>query len=432
MDVYDLVGVGFGPSNMGLAIALKEDFAHQTARREFVFLESKSTYSWHHPMMLPNAKMQISFMKDLCFLRNPTSAYTFVSYLHHQQRLARFANLRDFNPSRKEFDDYLRWVAAQFKDITRYASRVEAIIPVQHQGRVTHLDVRVRNTLTQDMSTLRTRNIALAIGGKAVVPVPYEHPHVFHSSAFLEKISRYEPKKPKRFLVIGAGQSSAEIYRYLIDQFPKAEIRVACSGIGFKQADDSAYINEIFDHEMVDRFFSLNQSERSNLLARHQDTNYSVADLALIEQLYREEYEASIGVDHQRFKIFKFSRLNRLTHNDQCIQAYLRSTLDGHEYTYEADVVIFATGYHRRHNNILLEAVTPWLAGSKCTPQLNRRYALATHENFMPKIYIQGMSETTHGLSDTLLSVISHRAHDIAQDIVERDVLQPSCQETAV
>ncbi|HDS1758849.1 SidA/IucD/PvdA family monooxygenase [Pseudomonas sp. M5] len=428
MDVQDLVGIGFGPSNMGLAIALKEDFASQTAGRKLIFLEGKTTHSWHHPMMLPNAKMQISFMKDLCFLRNPASAYTFVNYLHQQQRLARFANLRDFNPSRKEFDDYLRWVACQFSDITRYASRVEAVLPVEHRGQVTHLDVRVRNTLTQDMSTLRTRNLVLAIGGQPVMPVKYEHPHVFHSSSFLQRITQYDNSRPQRFMVVGAGQSAAEIYQYLIDRFPSAEVRVVCSGIGFKQADDSAYINEIFDHAMVDRFFNLNERERSALLSRHHDSNYAVADLALIEQLYREEYEASIGDNRQRFGMLKFSRLISLSH-DQGIHAQLRSTLDGHEYSYEADVVVFATGYHRRQNHTLLKAVSPWLAGSEDQPRLTRSYTLATHESFAPRIYIQGMSEATHGLSDTLLSVISRRSHDIARDFVEQSTMQPVHQE---
>lgn len=431
MDILDLVGIGFGPSNMGLAIALKEDFASQTVGRKFIFLESKTTYSWHHPMMLPNAKMQISFMKDLCFLRNPASAYTFVNYLHQQQRLARFANLRDFNPSRREFDDYLCWVASQFSDISRYASHVETVLPVERQGQVTHLDVHVRNILTQDVSILRTRNLALAIGGQPVMPVKYEHPHVFHSSSFLQRITQYDIARPLRFMVVGAGQSAAEIYQYLIDRFPIAEVRVVCSGIGFKQADDSVYINEIFDHAMVDRFFNLNERERRALLNRHQDSNYAVADLALIEQLYREEYEASIGDNRQRFGILKFSRLISLNHNDQGIQAQLHSTLDGHEYSYEADVVVFATGYHRSQHHTLLKAVSPWLVGSQEQPRLTRSYALATHERFVPRIYIQGISEATHGLSDTLLSVISRRSHEIARDFVERNVIQPLCQEPA-
>jgi len=420
MDVHDLVGVGFGPSNIGLAIALKEDFAVETRESSILFLESKTSHSWHHPMMLPNAKMQISFMKDLCFLRNPSSRYTFVNYLHQKGRLASFANLRDFNPSRKEFDDYLRWTAEQFKGLIRYSSSVEAVAPVIHNGKVTYLDLQVRDTRTQAVNIVRTRNLTLAIGGQPMMPAYAEHPHVFHSSTFLQRIEHYDPAKPHRFLVIGAGQSAAEIYQYLIDRYRHADVHVVCSGIGFKQADDSVYINEMFDHSMVDRFFGLNQTERSNLLARHKDSNYSVADLSLIQQLYREEYEASIDGSRQRFGVLKFSRLAHLDFEDDGIQVRLKSTLDGHEHVREADVVIFATGYHRRHNNNLLNALKPyWQTSSSTQPVLSRHYALQTREDFLPGIYIQGMSETTHGLSDTLLSVISRRAYEVAQDMVE-------------
>ena len=54
-------------------------------------------------MMLDGAKMQISFLKDLATLRNPSSTYSFISYLHAHGRLATFVNLSTFTPSRVEF-----------------------------------------------------------------------------------------------------------------------------------------------------------------------------------------------------------------------------------------------------------------------------------------------------------------------------------------
>jgi len=40
---------------------------------------------------------------------------------------------------------------------------------------------------------------------------------------------------------------------------------------------------------------------------------------------------------------------------------------------------------------------------------------------FEPRIYLQGYSETSHGLSDTLLSVLAVRSREIA-----RSLYQPS------
>lgn len=50
-------------------------------------------------------------MKDLATLRNPGSPITFLSYLHSQNRLLPFINRGSTIPSRKEYADYLGWVA---------------------------------------------------------------------------------------------------------------------------------------------------------------------------------------------------------------------------------------------------------------------------------------------------------------------------------
>jgi L-ornithine N5-oxygenase len=61
------------------------------------------------------SELQISFLKDLVTLRNPTSPYSFVNYLKAHGRLVDFINLGTFYPCRMEFNDYLRWVAGQFR-----------------------------------------------------------------------------------------------------------------------------------------------------------------------------------------------------------------------------------------------------------------------------------------------------------------------------
>lgn len=418
MEMHNLVGIGFGPSHIGLAVSLYEDYKDETLGKKIIFFEAKDKHGWHHPMMLPNAKMQISFMKDLCFLRNPKSHFTFVNYLHEHRRLGSFANLRDFNPSRKEFDDYLRWVAGHFSHVTRYSSLVHSVLPVVENGQVTALDVAVRDTRTGKVETVRTQNLAIAIGGEQAMPVQCDSPHVFHSSKFLEKLPGYDEIRRYRFLVVGSGQSAAEIYRHLISHYRHSDVWVASSGIGFKQADDSEYINEVFNNDMVDRVFHLDPVNRQKLIQKHFDTNYSVADLNIIQDLYREEYEATIGDDVERFGVLKFKRLADVVERNHALCATLTSTLDEESIELEVDVIICATGYTRKNNLALLDALKPYWIEPSEGPSLSRHYALQTTENFKPNVYIQGMSEHTHGLSDTLLSVISRRSHEVSREIV--------------
>ncbi|MFD6073701.1 SidA/IucD/PvdA family monooxygenase, partial [Amycolatopsis lurida] len=112
VPVYDVVGVGFGPSNLALAIAVTE---HNTAPgAETVtahFLERQVRFGWHRGMLIDNATMQVSFLKDLATMRNPTSSFSFLSYLHSKDRLVDFINHKNLFPLRIEFHDYFEWAA---------------------------------------------------------------------------------------------------------------------------------------------------------------------------------------------------------------------------------------------------------------------------------------------------------------------------------
>ncbi|BBZ74665.1 hypothetical protein MANY_00020 [Mycolicibacterium anyangense] len=112
-DVLDFVGVGFGPSNLALAIAV-EEFSAQCPAGVAInaeFIEAKPEFGWHTGMLIPGATMQISFLKDLVTQRNPQSEFSFLSYLTERGRLSEFINYKTFFPTRLEFHDYLSWAA---------------------------------------------------------------------------------------------------------------------------------------------------------------------------------------------------------------------------------------------------------------------------------------------------------------------------------
>lgn len=68
--IHDLIGVGFGPSNVAMAIALSEHNA-RVDRQEGVsahFFEQQPSFGWHRGMLIDDATMQVSFLKDLVTL----------------------------------------------------------------------------------------------------------------------------------------------------------------------------------------------------------------------------------------------------------------------------------------------------------------------------------------------------------------------------
>src|SRR5215208_8142900 len=144
-DVYDILGVGFGPANLALAICLEEEAEEGRRDLKRLFLEIKPRAVWHPGMLLEDSLIQISVLKDLATVRNPRSRFTFLNYLKTQGRLFEFLNLRDLFPTRIEFNDYLRWVAGELEQRVRYGREVLAVEPVEGDGEVRLLRVTCRD-----------------------------------------------------------------------------------------------------------------------------------------------------------------------------------------------------------------------------------------------------------------------------------------------
>ena len=96
--VLDAVGVGAGPFNLSLAALIAPTGFN--AR----FFERSANFEWHPGLLFPEATIQVSFLKDLVTLVDPTSQYSFLAFLRAHQRLYRFINRTEIRVSRKEFN----------------------------------------------------------------------------------------------------------------------------------------------------------------------------------------------------------------------------------------------------------------------------------------------------------------------------------------
>jgi L-ornithine N5-oxygenase len=196
-------------------------------------------------MLLPDSKMQISFIKDLATLRDPRSEFTFLNYLHNQRRLVQFANLGTFLPSRLEFEDYMRWCAAKFSDVVRYGQEVIDIIPEKANiegQKVQSFAVRSRNVRTGSITTRRARHVVIAVGGRPKVPEPFPtDPRVVHSSAYCTSLPNLLDDKLKNYhiAVVGSGQSAAEIFHDLQKRYPNSKTTLVMRDTALRPSDDS-------------------------------------------------------------------------------------------------------------------------------------------------------------------------------------------------
>ena len=413
---YDVVGIGFGPANLAIAIALEEQA--ELNGLQYCFLEKQPRFEWHGGMLLEGTRMQVSFLKDLATLRNPASRFTFVNYLHDQHRLDSFINMGTFFPTRVEYNDYMRWAADQFGDRVHYGQEVIAIEPVEQGGEVEWVRIRSRQADGSEKEVF-TRNLVIGIGGYPRIPAVFAGKmgdNMVHSSRYKHEYERFRRHDAPRIAVIGAGQSAAEIYLDLMNQYPHGNMDLVSRSRALHPSDDSAFVNEIFDPAFTDTIYGRPEAERRDFLQRFSQTNYAVVDMAEIEQIYERLYLQKItGKEQHRYLANR--DIVAVVNDGKTIQMTLRDKDTGVEQVEEYDGVVLATGYNRDGHERLLAPMGDWLSPRG----IERCYRLPMAEGCLANVFLLGCCEETHGLSDTLLSVLAVRSQEVVDALLRRE-----------
>lgn len=425
-ETLDVVGIGFGPSNLALAIALEEYncAAPECEQLRGVFCEKQPRFGWHRGMLIDDATMQVSYLKDLVTRRNPTSDFSFVSYLHQVGRLDDFINHKILFPLRIEFHDYLEWAATRMTHLVHYGCEVIDVKPVIDAQVVTSFDVVVRTSgpPNPQLAVERTRNVVVAAGLEMCLPTEVQLSSLaWHSCDLLSRLDALPTvPAPQRFLVVGAGQSAGEVVEYLHRRFSEAEVCSVFTRYGYTPADDSPFANRVFDPAAVDTYFDAPPPVKRMLFDYHRNTNYSVVDQDLIEELYRRVYQERVQ-GRERLRILNASRLVEAHHRPDGVDVTVEHLPTGQRTTLACDVVVYATGYRPVDVVSLLGA-----AGRLCLRddeglvRVERDHRLTTAVPTLGGIYLQGATEHTHGIASSLLSNIAVRTGEIVESMVDR------------
>jgi L-ornithine N5-oxygenase len=410
----DVVGIGFGPSNLAMAIAVTEHNATAGRAVRARFLERQPGFGWHRGMLLEDATMQVSFLKDLVTLRNPASEFSFLCYLRDRGRLIDFINHKCLFPLRVEFHDYFTWAADQVSDQVSYDSEVVGVRPAG-DGRT----LEVLSRRDGELSTLRTRNVVVGTGLRPRLPDDVSpSDRIWHTSGLLHNLKRLDGARPRRFVVVGAGQSAAEAVSCLHGAFPSAEVHAVFSRYGYTPADDSSFANRIFDPAAVDDFYDAPADVKERLMAYHGNTNYSVVDIDLIDDLYRRAYQEKV-LGRERLRMVNVSRVTKVDESADGVTAFVRSMVTGEVTEIDADVVVFATGYHQADPYAVLgETAALCRTDEQGRPVVRRDYRVVTDPALSCGIYLQGGTEHTHGITSALLSNTAVRVGEILDSML--------------
>jgi L-ornithine N5-oxygenase len=425
----DVLGIGFGPANLALAIALREAGGDDAPR--CVFVDEKPGFSWHPGMLIPGSRAQVPFFKDLVTLRDPTSRFSYLKWLHDRGLLLSFVTARDITPYREELDAYFRWAASHFSEVVRYGHRVVCLQPdlPNDDGRVGYVRALIRELGTGREFEVLARGVVLATGGAPRLPQCAEEAQgsrVFHSSRLLPSLEATFPDRsqPYHFVVVGAGQSAGDAACYLLSAYPECQVTIGFRGFAMRPLDETPFVNEIFLPEGRDLVRRLSPEQRRELLDDHRHANYAAVDAALLQEMYRQRLTDRI-LGRQRLRVLPFHELAGVDADDYGVRVEWRETTSGLTSSTSADGVVLGTGYQRVPS--LLAGLRPYVvADDDLGVEVGERYRVRTTPDFEPGVFVQGFAEETHGLSDTLLSLVSVRAGEIAQELLSLTPVPPT------
>ncbi|MEU1571063.1 SidA/IucD/PvdA family monooxygenase [Streptomyces collinus] len=270
--ILDYAAVGVGPANMSLAA-----LAHPVEGLRGAHLERRESFSWHPGLLLPEATLQVSLLKDLVTLVDPTSPFSFLSFLASEGRLYRFLAADFPAVLRAEFNQYLQWVAGRLPSLTFGAD----VRSVDFHGGAFRL-----RTGEQEVTA---RHLVLGTGLTPSVPEPFRPllgPTVFHSGEFL---LRAPEVTGRRVVVVGGGQSGAEIVRYLAAGAAPESITWVSRRSSFLPMDDSPFANDLYTPDYVRRFHALPSGHKARLLEQQRYTSDGI-DLQVLQDIYRLSY----------------------------------------------------------------------------------------------------------------------------------------------
>ena len=422
--IYDIVAVGVGPIHLALAVAVTEGAGSPRISKDRVLLvEAKNQFEWHSGMQIPGAGMQTPFLKDLVSQFNPCSEFTFLNYLREKGRLNDFINLRQLYPSRREFEDYFAWAASKLSSMIQYGQvvlSIERTLASENDEPI--YTVTAQQLIDGEICKYYARAVSLGIGMTPILPssATADMQCLIHSSDFAHRMPALFPDilAPINILIVGAGQSGAEIYLHLLRTYPNARISIASRGFVFRSADANSFVNDLFKDETAIATHDLEDSSREYLRRDLRNSNYAAVDEALIQTIRAELYEQSI-LGEIRGEQLSYTSLLQVRSMRSGLAATLKFQLTGATEERGYDTIICATGFD---DSAMRKIIQPFDNGAI----KNNAGMLTTDVNFRlnhsiqpdNNIYLQGYTDAL--VDSTIICNLGCRAHRVVADIAAR------------
>lgn len=407
--VYDLVAIGIGPFNLGLAA-----LTHSIKDMKTLFLEKNSAFNWHPGMLIPGTTLQVPYLADLVTLANPASPFSYLNYLRKQNRLLQFGIRQAQHITRAEYNRYCQWVCNQLDNLL-FDQCVDSITYQQtEECFIIHC-----KDVSGSCRFFHAKNIVLGTGSVPALPACVMKnqltPYAFHSSEYL--FHEKEIEDATDITIVGSGQSAAEIYFDLLCKFPEKKLHWFTRSDRLYAMEDHKMIFEMNTPDYIDYFFNLGRESKKQLLdiqhSLYKGINKDLLN-AIYDKLYEEQTESvhSSSVIRTDVTLETFQQINgkrfRLDfHHKRLNQIISR----------ESNCVILATGYQYSLPKFIepIQEKISWFSDGRY--KVNRDYSIdQTHS-----VFIQNAELHTHGFNAADLSLGPYRNAVIINSILGRD-----------
>ena len=413
---HDLVGVGIGPFNLSLA-ALADGIRGGLAA---TFYEQRPAFHWHPGILIEGSTLQVPYLADLVTLADPTSPWSFLSYLRARERLFPFYFAERFHIQRAEYDAYCRWASEQLPGL-HFGHQVDAVRWNSERDLFevdfTQLDSEGE---AEALGRAYTRNVVLGIGTEPHIPDPLkplaEAPTVpvIHSADYLDHRERV--LAADHITVIGSGQSGAEIFLDLLRARPAGaeKIHWLARTEAFAPMEYSKLGLEQFTPDYTRYFHALPEPTRTDLLPRQWQLHKGIdADTiaAIHDELYRRTLHGgwpdavlTPGVTVRTAGRVATTRVElHLEHTQQATRSRLTT-----------DAVILATGYRERPLGRILAGLDPYMRRDNAErPRIDAHHRFVLDPSVTGSVYVQNGERHTHGVGAPDLGLAAWRSASI-------------------
>jgi lysine N6-hydroxylase len=420
--IYDLLGIGLGPFNLGLAA-----LARGIPKLKTCFIDQQPGFNWHPGLLLPGARLQVPFYADLVTLVQPTSRFSWFSFLQAKQRLFRFGVQDNPFPLRREYNEYGQWVAGQLRHL-HWGKRCEDI---SYSEILKAYGVQVLDVKTGSRETFHAKHLVIGIGSEPYWPTcveTFKHgqaPAIFHASDYLTGKPRLAAAK--HITIIGSGQSAAEIFQDCLNH--PTPLSWITRSPRFFPMETSPAAFELAGPDYREHFYHLPPAMKAFVLAG-QDALYKGINTSLLSSIYAQLYERSLTDPSDDVALMPNcelidTRLNQIPatpHKTGTLAPYqitccFRHRETGTTFEHQTDALILATGYKEKPPTFL-ENIKQRI---NCLPSgkfdLSHHYSV-TADN---AIFIQNADLHSHGFASADLSFGPYRNAVILNQILGYD-----------